>query len=282
MSNSFSSGVITPNVAASTASAQVIEDNQNWMRLSLASNLHAAHSMKDVMHNNFKCTKNKQVFHSWIATANKNKKCKNIQKFVWEMLLGNCFGGCSPSCNGETDLDSLDVTSLRNIYDNLEHIIPSNVMSQNVLLQLKEQFTVHVESISVNRNGLAHYPLKKKMTTEDFETRWDSIRKALVGIGYTNLKDFDDLKTCSLDPQKQVKAINDALQFLKNEKSDNASSLEAELTKMKGIPSLYFFKFVPQFHLNIKILNRFKEFVSNWLLSVGPIIAIKEASKCFR
>ena len=32
--------------------------------------------------------------------------------------------------------------------------------------QLKEQFNVHFDTI-VGRNGLAYYPLKKRMTTED-------------------------------------------------------------------------------------------------------------------
>ena len=210
---SSSGGINLSNVATSIASTQV-ERNQNWIRLSLANNLNGTESMKDVIQSEFKCGNDKEEFHSWIAKAKLNKKC-TIQKFIWPHLLGDCTGGCPPACDGETDIDKLDITAIRSIYDNLEHIIPSTVMLLNDILLLKEKFNVHVESIKENRNGLAHYPLKMKMPNKDFKKRWISIRKALYGMCYTKIKNFDDLRIVSLDPylRKQVELINNCLLY---------------------------------------------------------------------
>ena len=84
-------------------------------------------------------------------------------------------------------------------------------MSQTEILRLKEQFNVHVDSKNLNGNGLSHYSLKMSMPKEEFKRRQVSIRKVLYGMGYTKIKDFDDLRTCSLDPHLnvQIEVIND-------------------------------------------------------------------------
>ena len=81
------------------------------------------------------------------------------------------------------------------------------------------------------------------MPNTDFKKRWFSIRKAMYEMGYTKLKNFDDLRTCSLDPYltKQVELINKTLKSLEDEKCDKASlaNLSTQLTNMKG--KLYIF-----------------------------------------
>lgn len=275
------SGVNMSNVAAAPT-------NQHWMRLSLAINLHGTQCLKDVMENEFDCIKDKKDFHLLLTTAhresnkkNKNKnskKNKNLQQsstveqskkcdmqdYIWESILGECVGGCSSTCNGETDIDKLDITSLRSIYSNLERIIPSSVMSEKDILDLKERFKKHINSIKENRNKLAHYSLTMSMPTTDFEVQWYSIRNALHGAGYTNLKDFDELKTCSLDPllKEQMEVIKDEVENLKKEISEKTAleriipfideklhewrnlSVFTKLSEMKGISSLInFFNF---------------------------------------
>jgi len=200
---------------SSTASTQV-KDNQNWMRLSLSINLHGTEGMKQLMHNIFK---DKNELHLWLASARKYKKC-NLPPHVWEKLLGACNGGCPPNCVGETDLEQLDITALHSIFRNLEHIIPPTAMSKNDILLLKQQFEVHVKSIQNNRNSLAHHSLKTSLSNGDFKIRWILIRNALYGIGYKKIKQFDDLKTCSLDAfnlKDEVMVIKDTLEILKEE-----------------------------------------------------------------
>ena len=261
-------GVIVSNNAAEESAEECVKRSENWMRLTLATNICGTESIQEMMGNEFQCITNKKKFHSWLATAKKNeqekkkkKKCLvNIDKCVWPKILGDCVDGCPPSCNGETDISKLDITSLRSIYVNLKHIIPSGVMSQNYILQSKSQFNVHVECVRSNRNYLAHYSLKMSMPKKVFKRIWISIRNALYGMGYTKIKKFDDLKTCFLYQhlREQVKAIKDTLDILENEKCDESalttfaqyvdqnfqdkddSAVFPEVVIIKGISSLIF------------------------------------------
>ena len=182
--------------SSSSANAQVA-DSENWMRLSLANNLHGTESMKEVLENDFKVTINGRDFHLWISNARKKRNCK-MQNFVWENLLGACTGGCPSGCNAQTDLSGLDVTSLHGIFSNLEHIIPSSVLSQHDIRTMKLKYKVHFESIKVARNYSAHYSLKSSMPNNDFQREWNRIRNALVAMKYTKIKMFDDLEQGSV------------------------------------------------------------------------------------
>jgi len=80
----------TPTVAGSSLKATVqVENNENWMRLSLTINLHGTEGMKDIIYSISIFFKDKKKIHIWLANSRKNKKCI-IQKFIWEKLLGDC------------------------------------------------------------------------------------------------------------------------------------------------------------------------------------------------
>ena len=195
----------------------------NWMRLSLSVNLYGSDAIKELVYNVFNFTKCKTEIHSWFADAYKKKKNRRrIERRIWIELLGTCIDGCLPFCNNKTDLDQLSVVPWASVFKNLEYIIPFNVMSQNEILRLKDQFKCYVFCILENRNMLAHYPLKMIMPKTDFNQRWIIIRNALHGMNYTKLKQFDELKSLPLDPILRQKVVhtNKPLKLLEEKNSE--------------------------------------------------------------
>jgi len=190
----FSEGSFTP----STQSSIQVEDRANWMRLSVANSIHGVEAIRELLSSLSKYFKDKKKLHLWLSNHRMRSRV-HFPRFVWEILLGACKNGCPLDCNGETDLDQLPIVALNNIFKYLEHIIPSTVMSQNDILVFKEFKQFFVNTITENRNYLAHYPLKIGMPDSDFDKRWMSIRKALIGMDYSKLPQFDNLRTCSLD-----------------------------------------------------------------------------------
>ena len=211
--------VLVPVPAPAPVSSSQVSDNQYWIRLSLGNNLHGTQSVRDILIKDFHIPNDGRLLHSWLATAKLNKKCC-IQRFVWVHLLGPCNGGCTQTCNKETNLDDLDMTSLNSMYNNAEHIIPPHVLSQIDIQNLKTKYQPHIDSIKATRNDLAHYSFNKTMPKPEFDDRWIKIRNTLVPMGYNQIKLFDDLENCSLDPhlEKQVKVIVDTFNVLVDDK----------------------------------------------------------------
>lgn len=215
-----------------------VANSQNWIRLSLGINIHGTQSMRDMLVIILHVPTNGKLFHSCLDTAKKSKKC-NIQPFVWKNLLGACVDGCTRPCNGETNIDDLDITSLISIYNNAEFIIQSYVLSQGDIINIKLIYKEPVESIKKNRNELAHYSFKKSMTNHKFKFRWITFRMTLVKMGYTKLILFDELKTCFLDPyfEEKVKSFIDTLKVLEEEKCE-----KSELESFKSVVTLHITK----------------------------------------
>jgi len=207
-----------------------VVDNQYWILLTLGHNIHGTQSMKDMLIIKLLVTTNGKLFHSWVATAKPNKNCKTIPKFVWERLLGSCVEGCTHPCNRETNIDELDITSLINIYNYAEHIIPSNILLQANIINLKMKYKDPVESIRKTRNELAHHSLKKNMSKREFHDRWNKIRNTLGAMDYDKSKiiEFNSLETCSLDPHRKQISMSfiDTMNVLEVEKCDR-SELES-------------------------------------------------------
>lgn len=81
------------NDVSNATVSNLVEDNQNWMRLTLANNVYGTQSITDLMHNELKFTNNKQEFHLWIANAKKKGKkgsIKNVTPFVGQVLQKVC------------------------------------------------------------------------------------------------------------------------------------------------------------------------------------------------
>jgi len=207
-----------------------VVDNQYWIILTLGNSIHGTQSIRDILTKFNVTTTNGKLFHSWVDTAKQNKKLKNIPDFVWKKLLGTCAKGCRRPCNRETNIDDLDITSLVSIYNNAEHIIPSNILSQAVIMSIKKKYEKPVKSIQGNRNKLAHYSFKKNMSKPEFDDQWIEIRDTLVAMSYDQSKmtEFYALETCSFDSNlKQiVMAFNDTMQVLENDKC-NKSEFES-------------------------------------------------------
>lgn len=132
--------------------------------------MHGIQSVRDVLQNDLKLLNDGKLIHSWLATAKQKKKC-NIQGFVWKNLLGECKEGLTHPCNKETNLYGLDITSLINIFNNVEHIVPCHILSQADINNLKMKYKDPIEAIKSTRNDLAHYPFVKGMPKPEFDDR---------------------------------------------------------------------------------------------------------------
>jgi len=198
-----------------------ITDDENWMRLSLVIRKHGTQSIRDMLVIILYVPTDGKLFHSWVATAKLNRKCKIIPCFVWRMLLGSCKDGCIHPCNRETNMDDLDITTLIQIYNHAEYIIPPYILPRADIINLKLKYEIPVKSILTTRNELAHYSFKK-MSEPEFDDQWIKIRDALVAMGYNKITLVDGLKTDSLDPEfnNTVRILSDNIQILENEKCD--------------------------------------------------------------
>jgi len=219
-----------------TISSIQVADNQYWIRLSLGNIIHGAQATRDLLIKNFKLPKDKRRLHSLLAVAKTNNKC-HIKPYVWANLLGQCKKGCAQQCNEEVNLDDLDITSLVNIYNNVEHIIPSDILSQSDIKKLKMEYKDPVNALTNERNIVAHDTLKISMLEDEFDQRWLQIRSSLAAMGYSKLHHFDDLKTCSLDPylEKKIMVMYQTIEILQHKTEHNKSDLDALKTIVSSL-----------------------------------------------
>ena len=178
-----------------------------WFRLSLGNNKHGAQAMRDLLIKDFKIQKDGKLLHSWIEKALR-KRSNIFPPYVLKNLLGQCQKGCNRPCNEETYLENLDITSLAGIFNKAEIIIPSDVLSADEIKKLKEKYQKHVNSLTAERNNLAHDTYKEKIQNNEFETRWTKIRNTLKGMDYDEIQSFDDLKSCPLDSNVDLSLIH--------------------------------------------------------------------------
>jgi len=136
-----------------------ITDDENLMRLALVIGKHGTQSIRDMLVIILYVPTDGKLFHSWVATAKLNKQCKSIPNFAWRMLLGSCKEGCIHPCNRETNMDDLDITTLIQIYNHAEHIIPPYILPRADIINLRLKYeipVIPVKLILTTRNELAH------------------------------------------------------------------------------------------------------------------------------
>ena len=213
--------------------AAAVQTNEHWMRLSLANIEHGTQAIKDLLNKELGYP-TESVLHSWFTQAKRNRKCK-IPNYIWDVLLGQCSKGCPPNCTGKTNLDDLDVASLINVFNNLEHIVPSFVLPIKDIQNLKLTYGAYFDLIRHSRNHLAHYSSKKNknMSNQEFNAQWNDIETSLIGLNYGQIQRFHALKTCSLDPliESKLMVIMDTLKYLDEERRNMQIDLENKSSK---------------------------------------------------
>ena len=211
--------------------AVAVQTNEHWMRLSLANIEHGTQAIKDLLNKELGYP-TESVLHSWFTQAKRNRKCK-IPNYIWDVLLGQCSKGCPPNCTEKTNLDDLDVASLINVFNNLEHIVPSFVLPIKDIQNLKLTYGAYFDLIRHSRNHLAHYSSKKNMSNQEFNAQWNHIERSLIGLNYGQIQRFYALKTCSLDPliESKLMVIMDTLKYLDEERLNMQTDLEKKSSK---------------------------------------------------
>jgi len=186
-----------------------VENHKNWSRLSLAIKLYGKDAIVDYMHKKLGVPTDPKVLCKWLQNYRKVKK-NNIAKYIWDNLFHQCDQNpCVHLEANEVHLKELDITSLKAIYLNIEHINPdtcSNKCDNQTEEQAKEEKRQDIEDLKLEsikeifdiRNHLAHHA-SVDMDETTFDKYWNQIRKALIEMGFPVNK-LDILKTCSLEP----------------------------------------------------------------------------------
>ena len=197
-----------------------------WMRVSVAGKVHKPLALIDLLHNVFHFPKNGNQAFILLANfkTNMQKKLKKLVKdYQWDLLCHDCTQQkvpCQTPCpkKGVTNLNDLDTTGLSVIYRNIEHIIPN---ATQPISQLKAQYKLLIDQACEDRNLLMHFPTKS-MSQKQFDDAWDGIEKFLIGVNYSNMTDFYNMKTCLLDEyyKQQIEWLSDVCRDLDLKKCD--------------------------------------------------------------
>ena len=212
-------------------SEQITGEIDRWMRLSLLMRIHGQSALINRLKKKYKITCPKKL-HLWIAKAeakarternrekaangskNKgNKNVFNVSPLILKHLLGKCHEKYhKETCSEETDITKLDITDLKAIFENIEHIIPVDVLSKSDILDKQ-----YISIIVKERNDRSHY---KPLTKDGFDKKWKEIVNVFSKIGYQN-DGIKDLKTGTLDPflYERVKLLEDSLKDIPTEES---------------------------------------------------------------
>jgi len=179
-----------------------------WTRLALAVRIHAEYAVRSCLENKkFKLT-NPLNLHLRIATA--RGSFQGVSKYIWKKLLGVCQKGCQENpCKGKTYLEQLDITILDKIVGNIELLVPADILQSEKVLKLIQTLKIAVSVIIDIRNKLFHDEDMLTIEQNEFQKEWQKLKSPLKQLNYANIKDFETLENCSLDPhiKKQVELL---------------------------------------------------------------------------
>jgi len=214
---------------------------ENWMRVALANKICTTNALLNLLHEELGFTKNPKILHK-LFTDLKGRKQQTLSRIIkahqWDIFCHDCSANCTTPCpkEGVTKLKDFDITNLAIIYRNLKNILPN--MDKKKVSDFLNTYLSFVDRACGIRNFLMHSsaePMKRAV----FYDKWNEIRIVLSGLDYCEMKLFNELKTCSLDPltgekfnvlQNQYKCVTQKI-----EEMDDIKCNRDELNTLKTV-----------------------------------------------
>jgi len=219
------------------AAAVQVNIQKNWMHVTLANRACTTEAFIDKLHEELGLTKNPKILHKLFSDFKKRHKWnlgRVMKESQWNIWCHNCSRSCSPPCpkKGVTDLKDFDLTNVAILYRNLSNILPN--FDREIIDKFFQKFDPYLKEAIEIRNFLMHASAKL-MTDEDCDEKWNAVEKVLLMIGYSNMKLFYELKTCSLEPslQQQVCVLEDAFKWLIESKDSDRDEVAKALKQLR-------------------------------------------------
>ena len=213
----------------STTIEKLIEDCQNWLKLTIFSHVVIRNRLIEVLHN----TDSDATYTGLPSTPADlyialNQHCVKLSRLKprvfstcqWEILF--------PPGKTETNSEDFDVTITLPVLENCTSLpAPDNGWADRTLPPITDQSkAANSVRAKMFRNFLMHYPQLDQLDDQEFEDKWTDGTNILSGLGYTDWTYLKTLKGISLDPENhQVLAalsnyINVTLNDLRREIAD--------------------------------------------------------------
>ena len=155
-------------------------------------------ALVELLHNDLGLPRNANNLHNLFSVF-KQKHGNSLKNVIkgdqWDIFCHVCSPQCPTPClkQGVTKLENCDITALAIVYRNLKKLLPN--ISAQCIVDLAN-YLQYVKDACENRNFVMHSS-GKPMDDADFNDRWDKVEDVLVGLKYSNMQLFNDLKTCS-------------------------------------------------------------------------------------
>lgn len=203
-------------MAAATA---LVTRNEDWSRLALAIKEHGTNGLQQLLK---RCPGLDTLFSDeakFFIRLDKLHKGNELDEEKWKDLTHKCSQGtCSSPCQKKRKiiLKELDISGLNVIFGILKTINTNqNARVSKEIEDFIKMFKGHVNTICRIRNKVFHFE------DVNFEQTWNSINWALLGMEYSNINEFNELKTCSLDPNLLKQLFEITKEFFDQSKMDS-------------------------------------------------------------
>jgi len=187
----------------------------NWMIVALANKVCITQSLIELLHNDLGLTRNPNDLHNLFSIFKQNHSNslkKVIKDHQWDIFCHDCSAQCPTPCpkQGVTKLEDLDITAVAIIYRNLKKLLPN--FNPQSIVDFKNNYLQYADDACENRNFVMHSS-GKPMDDVVFNDKWQKIKDLLIGLKYSNMKLFNDLKMRSFNfLREQIVILEETLE----------------------------------------------------------------------